>query len=123
MLDYKKTHPQISDTELGKKFEEFSPVDSDLIAKRVLQLQLQISGITFGLFFAAVLFLSTIWLLIKGGKNVGMNLSLLHYYLPGYSVTWIGSFLGALYGLFYGYVFGFLVAYIYNKIADFRLGK
>jgi hypothetical protein len=123
MLDPNKTSPEIQSSAVNEKFEEFAPIDSDLITKRVLKLQLHISGLTFGLLFAMWLFFASVWLLIKGGESVGTHLSLLHYYLPGYSVTWFGSLVGALYGLLYGYVFGFSVAFIYNKIAHFRLKK
>ena len=121
MLDPNKTSPEIQNSVLKEEFEEFAPIDSDLITKRVLQLQLHISGFTFGLLFAAWIFFASVWLLIKGGESVGTHLSLLHYYFPGYSVTWLGSLVGALYGLLYGYFFGFFVAFIYNKIVNFRL--
>ena len=32
--------------------------------------------------------------MIKGGPNVGQHLGLLRAYYPGYSVTWLGSFVG-----------------------------
>ncbi len=119
MLYPKETSSNSQSNSPENELEELAPIDKNPITRHVLHLQLHISGITFGLFLAAVLFLSTAWLLVIGGKNVGTNLSLLRYYLPGYSVTWIGSFVSILYGLFYGYVFGFSVAYVYNKLADF----
>ena len=123
MLDYKKNSPGIPGKGVSKEFEEFAPIDSDLIAKRVLQLQLHISGITFGLLFAVGLFFATTGLLIQGGEEVGLHLSLLRYYLPGYSITWLGSIIGTLYGLLYGYIIGFIIAFIYNQILNLRLRK
>lgn len=123
MLKPNKNSPATNNNSPDGEFEELAPIDHNPITKRVLLLQLNASGITFGLFFATGLFLSTIWLLMIGGENVGKNLSLLGYYCPGYSVTWVGSLLGGLYGLFYGYAFGFTIGYIYNKIANCRLSK
>ena len=123
MLYPKETSSETQSGSSDEEFEELAPIDKNPISKHVLRLQLHISGITFGLFFAAMLFLATAWLLIKGGENVGTHLTLLHYYCPGYSITWLGSFIGMLYGLFYGYLFGFAIAYVYNKVANFRLNK
>ena len=123
MLYPKETSSETQSGSSDEEFEELAPIDKNPITKHVLRLQLHISGITFGLFFASILFLATVWLLIRGGENVGQNLSLLHYYCPGYAITWLGSLIGMLYGLLYGYLFGFSIAYIYNKIASFRLNK
>jgi hypothetical protein len=40
------------------------------------------------------LFAMTVWLLIKGGPQVGKNLQLLSNYFIGYTVTWAGSVVG-----------------------------
>jgi len=66
------------------------------------------------------LFAATLWLVIKGGPNVGQNLGLLRAYYPGYSVTWSGSFLGLLYGALTGAVLGWSVAWLYNVLASWR---
>jgi hypothetical protein len=59
-------------------------------------------------------------LVIKGGPNVGQNLSLLRAYYPGYSVTWFGSLVGFCYGALTGAVVGWLVASLYNILANWR---
>lgn len=64
-----------------------------------------------------LLFLATAVLLVKGaspGMEVGPHLKLLGIYLPGYSVTWVGSVLGAGYGLLIGAVIGSLIAGMWN---------
>jgi hypothetical protein len=66
------------------------------------------------------LFAATLWLVIKGGPNVGQNLSLLSAYYPGYTVTWIGSLVGLAYGALTGAVLGWCVAWFYNVLANLR---
>ncbi|MGH7449867.1 MAG: glycosyltransferase family 2 protein [bacterium] len=67
-----------------------------------------------------LLFIMTAWLLIKGGKNVGMHLKLLGQYLAGYSITWTGSFVGLLYGALLGGVIGWSIGFIYNRVVEWR---
>ena len=66
------------------------------------------------------LFAATLWLVIKGGPNVGQNLSLLKAYYPGYSVTWTGSLVGFAYGALTGAILGWCVAWLYNTLARLR---
>ena len=68
----------------------------------------------------AALFLTPLWLVIRGGPNVGATLGLLRYYLPGYTVTWPGAFLGFFYGVLIGGIVGWIVAFIYNQIVARR---
>jgi hypothetical protein len=66
------------------------------------------------------LFAATLWLVIKGGPNVGQNLGLLRAYFPGYTVTWAGSIVGFLYGALTGAVLGWCVASLYNALSRRR---
>lgn len=59
-------------------------------------------------------FLSTIWLVIKGGNVVGPNLQLLGQYFAGYTVTTSGAFIALAYGFAWGFLFGWLFAYLRN---------
>jgi hypothetical protein len=61
-----------------------------------------------------LIFLATLFLLLKGGDVVGQNLQLLSQYFLGYSVTMGGAFIGFLYGFFWGFLFGWLFAYLRN---------
>ena len=65
-------------------------------------------------------FVTTAWLLIKGGPTVGEHLQLLSNYFIGYSVTWWGSVVGLFYGALYGGVIGWAVGMIYNTIVKMR---
>ena len=66
---------------------------------------------------------ATLWLLIRGGPQVGKNLNLLSAYYPGYSVTWTGSLIGFCYGALTGAALGWCVAWFYNVLADWRAGS
>ena len=66
------------------------------------------------------LFAMTVWLLIKGGPQVGKNLQLLSNYFIGYTVTWQGSVIGLLYGALCGGATGWAVGIIYNGIVNVR---
>ena len=60
------------------------------------------------------IFIATLWLVIKGGADVGPNLQLLGQYFIGYTVTVKGAFIGMGYGFFWGFIWGWLVAYLRN---------
>lgn len=77
-------------------------------------------AIVIGSMSGAVLFLATVWLLIRGGEEVGPHLSLLGNYFPGYSVTWPGAFIGLVWGLVVGAALGGLTAWVYNLVAGRR---
>jgi hypothetical protein len=74
-------------------------------------------GIAFGLTLGLGLFLATNVLVLKGGDVVGPNLGLLGIYLPGYSVSFLGSLIGFVYMFVIGYGFGRLIGEVYNRIA------
>ena len=60
------------------------------------------------------LWVTTAWLLIKGGESVGPNLVLLSQYFPGYRVTWTGAWIGLGYGFVTGFIAGWVVAQTRN---------
>ena len=66
-----------------------------------------------------LVFLVTIFLVIRGGDIVGPNLQLLGQYFSGYTVTIKGAFIGMIYSFFYGFLFGWLFAYIRNFFIAF----
>jgi hypothetical protein len=66
---------------------------------------------------AVGLFVATVVLLLKGappGVQIGPNLATLGNFLPGYSVSWIGSIIGAVYAAVIGFVGGYLLALLWN---------
>ena len=72
-----------------------------------------------GLVSGLLVFITTLWLVIKGGEVVGPNLQLLGQYFIGYSVTIKGAFIGMGYSLFWGFLFGWLLAYLRNLFLGF----
>lgn len=99
--------------------------DKDLekiIQTRLLRLNATVHGLVFGLLTGMVVFIATIWLVIKGGPVVGPNLVLLNRFFIGYQVTVLGSFIGFGYGCIVGFIGGFFVASVYNWILDMRGG-
>jgi hypothetical protein len=78
------------------------------------------SGVAAGVLLGTGLFLATLWLLIKGGPNVGSHLRLLGQFLIGYDVTLAGSFVGLAYGFVIGMFAGMSLALSYNAVLDLR---
>jgi hypothetical protein len=89
----------------------------ELIAAAVARLRAGIMALVFAFCGGFGLFLATIWLLLRGGENVGEHLELLSNYFPGYRVSWLGSLLGLIYGALVGAVIGYALAWIYNRLA------
>lgn len=82
-----------------------------------------IMAVALGLLGGAVLFLSTAILLLRGGHNVGMNLSLLSVFFPGYEVSWTGAFVGLLWGVVCGALSGTVLYWSYARTLRERLGS
>jgi hypothetical protein len=60
-----------------------------------------------------LIFLSTIWLMGKGGLATHY-LQLLNQFFFGYTVSIKGAFIGMVYGFSWGFLFGWLFAYLRN---------
>ncbi len=75
-------------------------------------------GISFGSTLGLLIFVATLFLLLKGGSPLGPNLSLLTQYFIGYSVSWEGSFVGLGYGLLSGFVLGWSIALLRNALVS-----
>ena len=88
--------------------------------RNVLMIDSKVFGLAWGVIIALVIFISTNWLVIKGGNAVGPHLALLSQYFIGYRVTLLGSFIGSAYGFAIGTIFGMLVGVIYNRIVLLR---
>ena len=57
------------------------------VLKAAIRINTIIMAVVLGLLCGVILWLSTAILLLRGGHNVGMHLSLLSVFFPGYSVT------------------------------------
>ena len=93
-------------------------VQENAIRSTVLRLNAQAWGLAFGFLFGLALFSATMFLVLRGGENVGAHLGLLRVYFPGYSVSILGSFVGFAYAFVVGYVTGRLIGLVYNRLAD-----
>lgn len=74
-----------------------------------------------GLVLGAGLFAATSVILLRGGTPLGPHLQLLHWFFPGYTVSWTGSLLAAAYGLACGYLLGQAVAHLRNGLIGLYL--
>jgi protoporphyrinogen oxidase len=68
-----------------------------------------------------LIFLSTIFLVLKGGDVTEFNLQLLGQYFFGYTVTVKGAFIGMAYSFSWGFLFGWLFAYLRNFFLAFLI--
>jgi hypothetical protein len=94
--------------------------DLSKLNRVVARLQAGVLAVVCAIFGGLGLFIITVWLLLKGGQEIGPHLKLLSQYLIGYSVTWTGSLVGALYGILIGGISGWMIATIYNAIVGIR---
>ena len=90
------------------------------LTRSLLMLNGTMVGVAFGLTGGLILFVATLFLVIKGGNTVGAHLGLLNQFYPGYRVTFAGSFIGFAYGFATGFVGGWIVGWIYNRVALLR---
>ena len=94
----------------------------DEISRAVVKIQAGVLAVTCALIGGIGLFVMTVWLLLKGGPNVGTHLQLLGQYFIGYSVTWKGSVVGFFYGALTGGAVGWALSQIYNAVVRIRQG-
>ena len=97
--------------------EPFTAEEQRILSTVVTDAHEQSWGIAAGLLLGLGLFVATNVLVIKGGDPVGPHLSLLSVYLPGYSVTFVGSLIGFVYLFVIGYGIGRSIVTIYNRLA------
>ena len=90
------------------------------IVAAVARLRAGIMATVFATAGGVLLFIATVWLLIRGGPAMGQHLNLLGQYFPGYRVSWPGAFLGLGYGSLGGATLGWILAWIYNRLAVIR---
>ena len=82
-----------------------------------------IMAVAFGVLGGALLWLSTVILLLRGGHYVGMHLSLLSVFFPGYSVTWSGAWIGLIWGIAAGALSGVVLYWSYARSLRERIGS
>jgi protoporphyrinogen oxidase len=77
-------------------------------------------GTALGILGALQLFLSTNWLVVRGTASQSTTAALLSNYLPGYSVSFIGSLIGSVQLFAIMFVASLLFSGLYNTIAKAR---
>lgn len=75
-------------------------------------------GVAVGALCGLVVFLATIFLILRGGAVVGPNLALLGQFFIGYTVTVPGAFIGLAYGLVAGFIVGWLIGFLRNTLVS-----
>ena len=95
-----------------------SDAEAAALEGRIMEIFPRVDGVAFGaatgLVGGALLCLATLVLVWKGGPVVGPTLGLLAQFLPGYTVTAVGSLIGLAYGALGGFLTGWSFAVIRN---------
>ncbi|MFV1986744.1 MAG: hypothetical protein ACC682_05665 [Gemmatimonadota bacterium] len=95
------------------------PTDSmndQSVQAAIRRLNVRAWGISLGLVLGLGLLGATLFLVAKGGQNVGVHLNLLGNYLPGYRVSVAGALIGFVYAFVLGYGLGRVVGTVYNRL-------
>jgi len=71
-------------------------------------------GLALGILWGVIVFLATIFVLIKGGGN---TLVLLQQFYPGYDISFVGGIIGLVYGFVNGFIYGWVLAWLYNAFS------
>lgn len=74
------------------------------------------TGLAAGLLFAAQIFLTTTWLVLRGTSEQSLHAHLLDRFLPGYDVTIFGAIVGAVQVFAVVYIGARIFASVYNRM-------
>ena len=88
----------------------------------VLRISSHALGVALGAVTASQLLLSTLWLVLRGTADESVHAQLLSHYLPGYTVSVLGSLLGGLELFLLAYLFAAVIGATYNAIVFRREG-
>jgi DNA-binding transcriptional regulator YiaG len=98
-----------------ERIGQLSPVEQSLM-RTFSKMDKLAFATALGTVSCLMVWVTTMWLVIKGGDVVGPNLQLLSHYFIGYTVTITGAFIGMAYSFFWGFLWGWLFAYLRNFI-------
>lgn len=101
-------------TEAGREEHELGGVYGEAFARVFAKLDPVAFGLAVGCVAGLALFLSTLVFVIQGGPAAAPFAQLLNQYFPGYSVSFLGSFIGLAYAATLGFVGGWSFAYLRN---------
>ena len=96
-------------------------VDEKILLRVYAQMDKLAFATALGSVSGLLIFMATIWLIIKGGPVIGPNLQLLSQYFVGFSVTVQGAFIGFAYSFGWGFLFGWLYAYLHNFFLSYYI--
>jgi protoporphyrinogen oxidase len=94
-------------------------IPEEVLVRAFARLDKLAFGVAVGAVSGLLVFLATVWLIVKGGDVAGPTLSLLGQYFLGYTVTIKGAFIGSGYAFVCGFLFGWLFAYLRNLFLAF----
>ena len=72
-------------------------------------------GLSLGIIWAAMVFLATMSVVVRGGTGE-LTGKLARFYL-GYSLTFTGAVIGAVWGFIHMFITGFILAVLYNAFS------
>jgi len=102
-------------------------IANDKPEKDLLGITLHIEGNYLGLAVGAIiaggLIVTSNWLVFRGTAGESVHADLLSNYLPGYSVSFMGSIIGALELFVFTYLACLIFAWIYNRVVALRSGE
>ena len=87
---------------------------------QVLKLESHSVGLAVGFSLSLLLVISTNILVLRGTAEESIHAALLSFYLPGYSVSFVGSIIGALQLFVIAYFTFRVFSFIYNKLSNYR---
>lgn len=102
-----------------KEYINSGAVNDDLLSAK-LELGGHSLGLALGTVLSAGLIVTTNWLVLRGTADESMHAQLLVNYLPGYSVSTIGSLIGAVELFVIAYLLSRLFSYVYNGVVSLR---
>jgi hypothetical protein len=81
-----------------------------------MKLHLRAFAVAAALWWGAIMFVTTWWLILWEG--VGVDPGLFGRIYPGYRISPLGSVVGLAWGLVDGAVSGAILAWLYNRLSD-----
>ncbi len=97
--------------------------NSGMLSRPTMSLSGNAFGIALGALMVLQLVLSTSWLVIRGTADESYHAALLGQYLPGYTVSILGSLIGAAWLFAYSYIMGRVIAIVYNLVTKAKANK
>lgn len=107
--------------ERDRKAEVAPVVPEGVLTRAFARLDKLALATAVGTVLGLILFLATLWLVVKGDEVSRSSLSLLSQYFAGYTVSLRGSFIAFGYSFLWGFLLGWLFAYVRNLTMAFHV--